>query len=90
MSGLLAIDSFLGEKSIYDLRREQTENNKRENDIKRQFDMYVNKKAKFTKKYEIETLCMNAGYRNLKYADIKLIEYIAACIIFFAFSMLPA
>ena len=87
MTSLLAIDSFLGEKSIYDLRREQTENNKRENDIKRQFDMYVNKKAKFSKKYEIETLCMNAGYRNLKYADIKLIELIAACIIFFVFGV---
>lgn len=88
MAILLAIDSFLGEKSIADLRREQTENNKKENDVKKQFDNYVNKKTKFNKKYEIETLCLNAGYRNLKYPDIVLINLICAGVMFFVFGII--
>ena len=85
---LLAIDSFLGEKNIMEIRKNQTENLKKENDVKKQFDMYVNKKAKFSKKYEIETLCMNAGFRNLKYADIKLIEIICAIVCLFVFGII--
>lgn len=88
MTILMAIDSFLGEKSIADLRREQTEGNKKENDLKKQFDLYVTKKAKFKKRYEIETLCMNAGFRNLKYADVVLLELIIAFIVFFIFAFI--
>lgn len=86
MTILLAIDSFLGEKSIAELRKEQTNRNKKENDLKRQFDEYVTKKTKFKKRYEIETLCMNAGFRNLKYADVVLLNLVIAFICFFAFA----
>lgn len=88
MSILTIIGAAVDKPSLMELRKKQTSKSKKENDARKQFDDYVNKRAKYSKKYEIETLCMNAGYRNLKYSDVMLIKIITSAIMFLVFGII--
>ena len=88
MAALIIMDSFIGEKSIEEIRREQTARKNQEEGIRDKIDQYTRKKVKFNKRYEIETLCMNAGYRDMKYGDLMIINAIAAFAMFFVFGVI--
>lgn len=88
MAFLIILDSVSANNSLLDSRKKQTSSNKKENDTRKQFDDYVNKKAKYSKKYEIETLCMNAGFRNMKYSDVVLLKIMIAIAMFFIFGVI--
>lgn len=88
MSALLIFDSFVGEKDVAELRKQQTDSLKKENNIRMRFDEYTKQKVKYNKRYKMETLCMNAGYKDLKYSDVVLINMLSSFVMLFIFGVI--
>lgn len=88
MAFLILVDTFMGEKTFDEIRQEQTIRKNQDEGIREKIDEYTRKKVKFNKRYEIETLCMNAGYRDMKYSDLLIINVMSACAMFVVFGVI--
>jgi len=67
-------------KSVLDKRKSQTSEMLRENVLKKKLEKITEERVKFTKRYEIETMCLQSGYK-LSYDEYLLIK-LASAIIF--------
>lgn len=59
-------------KSTLDGRKQQSSNILRENVLKKRLEKYNEEKVKFSKRYAIETLCLQAGFK-LSYTEFRMI-----------------
>lgn len=80
-------DEKMRQKTIKQLRKMQAVN-LRENSLMRKFDEVLEEKTKPDKRYRIETLAMQAGFPNLSYGEIVIMQWgftiLLASIAFFA------
>lgn len=67
-------DEKLKQKNIKQLRRMQALN-LRENALMRKFEEQVEEKVKYDKRYKIETLAMQAGFPNLSYTEVVVMQW---------------
>jgi tight adherence protein B len=72
---LTIVLSNMGNKNeeILENRKQQTRNLFRENILKQRLEKFTEEKVKFSKRYAIETLCLQAGYR-LTYAEYLILS----------------
>lgn len=71
---------FMGKKnSRLESRKQQSTNLLRENVLKKRLEKYAEEKVKFSKRYDIETLCLQAGF-NLSYAEYMMISITTAIV----------
>jgi len=70
------------DSSILTFRKEQAQNMSNENAIRNKFREYTEKKVNFSKRYKIETLCLNAGF-NASYSDYLLACFGTSFLLFF-------
>ncbi|WCK56927.1 hypothetical protein PP175_27325 (plasmid) [Aneurinibacillus sp. Ricciae_BoGa-3] len=59
--------------SVIDRRKQQSKNILRENVLKKSLERFSEQKVKFSKRYAIETLCLQAGY-HLSYAEYLMMS----------------
>lgn len=71
------------EKSILDMRKVQSTTNFRENQLKQKLEELLESRVKKTKKNEIETLCMQAGF-EITYGEYRMIGLFIAAVVFLA------
>ncbi|PLS19685.1 hypothetical protein CVD28_04535 [Bacillus sp. M6-12] len=69
-----------GNKSTLDGRKQQSSNILRENVLKKRLEKYNEEKVKFSKRYAIETLSLQAGFK-LSYTEYRMIT-IGSAIVF--------
>lgn len=71
---------LMGKKnSRLESRKQQSTNLLRENVLKKRLEKYAEEKVKFSKRYDIETLCLQAGF-NLSYAEYMMISITTAIV----------
>lgn len=83
LSGLLIFSVLKNDqdsKSVLVMRKKQNATNFRESALKKKFEQMAEEKVKVTKKYTIETNCLQAGYK-LSYGEYKIISISAGIIV---------
>lgn len=73
--------------SRLDSRKQQSANLLRENVLKKRLEQYTEEKVKYSKRYDIETLCLQAGF-NLSYAEYVMISIATAIVSVLSVSLL--
>lgn len=74
ISGLLIYNYKANNKTVLDMRKEQSKKSLRENALKKALEQNIEDNASYRKKHKIETMCIQAGFK------IKYGEYIMICI----------
>jgi len=64
-------------KQLLEERKRQSQNFLRENILKRKLEQYIEQKVRFSKRYDIETLCLQAGFR-LSYTEFVILSIFSA------------
>lgn len=80
----LFITNYFIEQSKYkdNLKKKQSGNLLRENIVKSKLEEYASRKVKYTKRYKIETMCLQAGFK-LSYAEYMMIALASSVLMFF-------
>lgn len=71
------------ETSVLEMRKKQSVTSFRENALKRKLEKLVEDRAKKGKKFDIEEMCLQAGF-EISYGEYRLISYFTAIILFIA------
>lgn len=69
-----------GSRTILSMRKNQNSTNFRQSALKKKLEQMAEEKAKFDKKYKIETMCLQAGYK-LTYGEFILLGWSSAILI---------
>ena len=86
---LIIYSAFEGsDVSVFSFRQSQSKAMSQENAIRVRIKNYTEKKIDYSKRYEIETLCMNAGFTNMSYADYMMLSIGTSILFFFLFGVL--
>lgn len=67
-------------KEQLEMRKEQSQNLLRENIVKKKLEQFAEEKIRFSKRYKIETLCLQAGFQ-LSYAEYQMISIASALVV---------
>lgn len=77
ISGLIVFNYKADNKTTLDMRKEQSKVSLRENAIKKALEQNIENGVTFGKKYKIETMCVQAGFK-LTYGEYKLLCFLCA------------
>lgn len=83
MIALFGLNYYLEQSKYKDSRKKrQTNNLLKENIVKSKLEEYALRKVKYTKRYKIETLCLQAGFK-LTYVEYLMISIASSIVMFF-------
>ena len=89
MIGLIIYSAFdTNDVSVFEFRKTQSKSMSQENAIRSRMKEYTEKKVDYSKRYKIETLCMNAGFTDMTYADYLMLSLGSSLLFFFIFGVL--
>lgn len=77
MCGLIVYNYKANNKTTLDMRKEQSKTSLRENAIKKALEQNFEDNASYSKKYKVETMCIQAGLK-IKYGEYKIICLLSA------------
>ena len=80
MCRLIIYNYKANNKTTLDMRKEQSKTSLRENAIKKALEQNFEDRASFSKKYKVETMCIQAGLK-IKYGEYKIICLLSAIIL---------
>jgi len=75
MIGTIVLSFIVSREQTVDTRKEQSKNLFRENVVKKQLESYSTQKVTYSKRYKVETLCLQAGLKitYVEYLMVKLV-----------------